>query len=234
MLDLKAVSITGGGKTLLMNANLRVDDGEITAVFGRNGTGKTTLLRSIMGLNREGISAGEIWVNGIRVDHMDAHRVARQGIGYAAQKRGLFLKLTIEDNLRVGTGRFNPEILGELLERFPAVGDRVRRKGETLSGGERQQVKLVRAITRARCLLLLDEISAGVNKELFPRFAAVIREAAERSKMPVLLVEQNRKFAKMVADQTYELASGDFSPLRKDRDQVSQLTSATVATEQKE
>ncbi len=179
------------------------------ALLGRNGVGKTTLLKSIMGLI--GIRSGSISLDGQRIDPLRPDARARLGIGYVPQGREIFPRLTVEENLRMGLatkpgGSLVPEALFEL---FPVLEHMLKRRGGDLSGGQQQQLAIARALAAGPKLLILDEPTEGIQPSIIKDIERVIRMLAARGDMAILLVEQYYDFAKALADQYAVMSRGE-------------------------
>ena len=195
----------------LFGVSLEVEEGEIFTVLGPNGAGKTTLLRTIAGLLKDQPKKGRITFNDRRVDGWQPEAIARLGVVYVPEDRGLFKELTVEENLRLGLwGRRDDGIQSDLAfvhEMFPILGQRSRQQAETLSGGEQQMLALGRAMLRRPRLLMLDEPSLG----LAPRVAKSVYEALatiSRRGTTILLVEQNARLALGIARRGAILEAG--------------------------
>jgi len=195
----------------LFGVSLEVREGEIFTVLGPNGAGKTTLLRTIAGLLKDQPKTGEIAFDGRRIDGRQPESIARLGIVYVPEDRGLFKELTVEENLELGLwGRRDDGVRKDLdfvYGMFPILRERVRQEAETLSGGEQQMLALGRAMLRRPRLMMLDEPSLG----LAPRVAKVVYEALatiSRTGTTILLVEQNARLALQVAHRGAILETG--------------------------
>jgi branched-chain amino acid transport system ATP-binding protein len=195
----------------LFGVSLEVDEGEIFTVLGPNGAGKTTLLRTIAGLLKDQPKKGEIHFAGRRIDGWAPESIARLGIVYVPEDRGLFKELTVHENLQLGLwGRRDGDVAKDLefvYGMFPILRDRARQQAETLSGGEQQMLALGRAMLRRPRLLMLDEPSLG----LAPRIARSVYEALAtiaRTGTTILLVEQNARLALRVARRGAILEAG--------------------------
>jgi branched-chain amino acid transport system ATP-binding protein len=195
----------------LFGVSLEIDEGEIFTVLGPNGAGKTTLLRTIAGLLKDQPKKGTIAFAGRRIDGWAPEAVARLGVVYVPEDRGLFKELTVEENLRLGLwGRRDADVAQdvEFVHRmFPILAERRRQEAETLSGGEQQMLALGRAMLRRPRLLMLDEPSLG----LAPRVARTVYEALgtiSRTGTTILLVEQNARLALGVASRGAILEAG--------------------------
>jgi branched-chain amino acid transport system ATP-binding protein len=195
----------------LFGVSLEVREGEIFTVLGPNGAGKTTLLRTIAGLLKDQPKKGEIAFDGRRIDGWQPESIARLGIVYVPEDRGLFRELTVEENLALGLwGRRDDGVRKDLdfvHGMFPILKERARQEAETLSGGEQQMLALGRAMLRRPRLLMLDEPSLG----LAPRVAKAVYEALatiSRTGTTILLVEQNARLALQVAHRGAILETG--------------------------
>jgi branched-chain amino acid transport system ATP-binding protein len=195
----------------LFGVSLEIEEGEIFAVLGPNGAGKTTLLRTIAGLLKDQPKKGEIVFDGRRVHRWQPESIARLGVVYVPEDRGLFKELTVAENLELGLwGRRDAEVAKDLESvhgMFPILRERAEQEAETLSGGEQQMLALGRAMLRRPRLLMLDEPSLG----LAPRIAKVVYEALtaiSRTGTTILLVEQNARLALGVARRGAILEAG--------------------------
>ncbi len=195
----------------LFGVSLEIEEGEIFTVLGPNGAGKTTLLRTIAGLLKDQPKKGEILFRDRRIDGWQPEAIARLGIVYVPEDRGLFRELTVEENLRLGLwGRRDAGIAKDLdfvCGMFPILRERARQQAETLSGGEQQMLALGRAMLRRPRLLMLDEPSLG----LAPKVAKSVYEALPtiaRTGTTILLVEQNARLALQIAQRGAILEAG--------------------------
>ncbi|HEX2393146.1 MAG TPA: ABC transporter ATP-binding protein [Solirubrobacterales bacterium] len=202
---------SGYGRTkILAGLSLRVEPGEMVAVLGRNGVGKTTLLRTIVGHQRT--SEGRLEFDGREISRLPVHARARLGIAYVPDSRDVFPGLSVLDNLRVaayaagrGAKRRTPE---EMLAEFPALAEKRDARGGSLSGGQQQILAVARALIASPKMLLLDEPSEGVQPSIVQEIAALIRSANERLGVTVVLVEQNLDFAVRVAPTAHLMNRG--------------------------
>ncbi|HEX3764476.1 MAG TPA: ATP-binding cassette domain-containing protein, partial [Kofleriaceae bacterium] len=198
MLRVDQLDAAYGLSQVLWGIDLAVAPGEAAALLGRNGVGKTTLLRTILGLHPR--SAGRVLVGGdtpVDVTHLPAHRRARLGVGYVPQGRHIFPHLTVEDNLEVGLaaaprGARVPDLVYEL---FPVLGEMRRRKGGVLSGGQQQQLAIGRALAARPRLLILDEPTEGVQPSIILQIEEALGRIRRELGVAVLLVEQYLEFA---------------------------------------
>jgi branched-chain amino acid transport system ATP-binding protein len=206
MLALEAVMGGYGGAQVLQGMTLQAPPGEVTALIGRNGVGKTTTLRAIMGLLPR--TTGTITLDGEALLRWPTHRIARAGIGYVPEGRQIFPDLTVAENLAVGqrtaSRNWPPDKLFALL---PNLRERLSNPGRALSGGEQQMLAIARALVTDPRVLLLDEPSQGLAPIVVRELAAVLRHLAARN-VAVLLVEQNLRLTEAVADRIVIVAKG--------------------------
>lgn len=194
-----------GSTQILRDVSLEVGDAEVVVLLGRNGVGKTTLLRTALGYLSP--TGGSVRLGGADVTGWSTHRIIRQGVAYAGQDNSVFVDLTVSDNLEIAMKRGDKQQLEELLELFPRIRDRSHQRAGTLSGGEQKILLLTRTLATGHGLAVLDEISEGVQPSLLPAFQQAIRAARQRG-MSVLLVEQNLGFALDLADRFYVMSGG--------------------------
>jgi branched-chain amino acid transport system ATP-binding protein len=196
-----------GESHVLHGVNLSVSRGEIICLLGRNGAGRTTTLRAILGLT--GQRTGEIKINGKNVLGMATHEVAKLGIGYCPEERGIFTSLTCEQNLllppKVGEGKGLD--LSEIYQMFPNLLERRNSPGGRLSGGEQQMLAIARILRTGADLLLLDEITEGLAPVIVQKLDEVVRTLRDRG-FTIVLVEQNFRFASRLADRNYVIEHG--------------------------
>ncbi len=196
-----------GESHILHGVELNVQQGEVVTLLGRNGAGRTTLLRAIMGL--VGARSGSVLIEGIETVRLASHRIARLGVGYCPEERGIFASLSAEENLllppRIKGAEGMP--LEEIYGIFPNLGERAASSGTHLSGGEQQMLAVARILRTGARLLLLDEISEGLAPVIVQKLGEVIR-ILRRKGFTVVLVEQNFRFAAPLADRFYVMESG--------------------------
>ena len=206
MLEVRNLKAWYGEAQALHEVSLSVADGEVVTLVGRNGAGKTTVLRSLIGLHRQ--VQGSIDFLGTEMTSVAAHKRARAGMGWVQDDRGIYANLTVEENLLLP-----PKVsdraweLDRVYKAFPVLADRRRAPGTTLSGGEQQMLAIARVLRTGARLLLLDEPSEGLAPVIVARIGEIIREVKEAG-AGVLLIEQNVKFAATVADRHYLLTQG--------------------------
>jgi branched-chain amino acid transport system ATP-binding protein len=206
MLSVAELHAHYGASHVLQGVELELPRGRICAVLGRNGVGKTTTLRSIMGLLAP--SSGSIRLDGRDVTGWPPHQVARAGVGYVPEGRMIFPDLTVVENIRIAErrpARIWP--LGRLLALFPALKERARNLGAHLSGGEQQMLAIARALASDPQVLLLDEPSQGLAPLVVRDLAEVIRRLRDEG-VTILLVEQNLRLAETVADEIRIMVKG--------------------------
>ena len=206
LLNVAGLNAWYGESHVLHGVNMQVNEGETVCILGRNGMGKTTTLRSIMGIVRK--RTGQITFAGQDVLAMPLHRTARAGLGFVPEERGIFATLSVDENLMlppvVAPGGMT---LDEIYSLFPNLRERRNSPGTKLSGGEQQMLAMARILrTGARCLLL-DEPTEGLAPVIIDAIGAVLRELKARG-MTVVLVEQNFRFASRVADRFYVMDHG--------------------------
>ncbi|MCY4621587.1 MAG: ABC transporter ATP-binding protein [bacterium] len=210
MLTLSGLRAGYSATPVLHGIDLKLGPSECAAVLGRNGVGKTTLMRAITGA--VSITEGSIQFDGIELGPLKAHERARLGISHVPQGRDIFGKLTVLENLRVGTAARRDrrsDAVDRILEEFPMLAQRRRARGGSLSGGQQQLLALARALVTAPRLLLLDEPSEGIQPSVLDEIAEVIgRINAERG-IAVLAVEQNLDFAARIARRSLILEKGE-------------------------
>jgi branched-chain amino acid transport system ATP-binding protein len=196
-----------GESHILHNVNLSVEQGEVVTLLGRNGAGRTTTLRAIMGLT--GKRSGSIKVNGVEATGLPTHRIAHLGIGYCPEERGIFSSLSTEENLLLppvlaaGTGM----PLEEIYQMFPNLKERRASQGTRLSGGEQQMLAVARILRTGARLLLLDEISEGLAPVIVQGLARMITTLKAKG-YTIVMVEQNFRFAAPLADRFYVMEHG--------------------------
>jgi urea transport system ATP-binding protein len=207
MLTIEQIDVAYGESQILWNVSFDVPPGRIVCLMGRNGVGKTTLLRSIMGLLPA--RRGRMTFDGRDITGWSPDRRARAGIGYVPQGREVFPHLTVEENLRMallGCGR--SDALDDALELFPALERLLARKGGVLSGGEQQMLAIGRALLTRPKLLMLDEPTEGIQPSIVLEIEDAIRRIRDEMGLAVLLVEQYLDFAERLADRYVIMAKG--------------------------
>ena len=191
---------------VLRGVSLKVAAGETVALLGRNGVGKTSTLRAILGLLKR--TGGTAVYQGRNLDEIAPHRLAALGIGYVPQGRGMFPLLTVKENLTLGlAGAPDPEVLADVFRRFPRLEERLSQAAGTLSGGEQQMLALARCLVMKPSLIMLDEPTEGIMPKLVTQVRHEIAEIAKRG-ISVLLVEQNLRTALRLANRVYLMERG--------------------------
>lgn len=209
MLKVESIDVSYGSSRVLTDLSLQVASGEIVCLLGRNGVGKTTLLKSVMGLLRP--SAGSIQLEGDEIIKLPTHERARRGIGYIPQGRDIFPYLTVKENLLAGGlahPRSNVEVLDEVLALFPALVAHLPRKGGLLSGGQQQQLAIARALMARPTVLLLDEPTEGIQPSVVDEIGDALVAIARQKGTTFLIVEQYLAFAKRLASRFYVMDKG--------------------------
>ncbi len=206
-LDVRRLSVSYGGVRALRDVSLVVPQGSVVALLGPNGAGKSTTLRSISGIIRP--DHGSIWVEGHRIDHKPAYRIARMGVVHVPEGRGIFPSLTVRENLEMAVASLahvdDPITEGSAL--FPVLGKRLRQLAGSLSGGEQQMLALARALMAKPTVLMVDEISMGLAPIVVGQLFEALRGLAA-SGTSLLLVEQYVETALDLADYVYVMEKG--------------------------
>jgi urea transport system ATP-binding protein len=201
MLNVKNINQYYGGSHILRDVSIEAPLGQVTVVLGRNGVGKTTLLKSLMGMVP--IKTGSIELDGKPIQKATPYERARAGMGFVPQGREIFGRLTVEENLQMGLAykSASTPIPPELYELFPVLKQMLGRRGGDLSGGQQQQLAIARALAAKPRVLILDEPTEGIQPSIIKDIGRVIRMLADRGDMAILLVEQYYDFAQELADR---------------------------------
>lgn len=210
MISINNVDQLYGGTQILWGLDLEIETGSITCIMGRNGVGKTTLLKAIMGLLP--IKSGEITMKGAALNKQSAEKRAYSGIGYVPQGRDIFPMLTVEENLRIGLPvrskrttdspkGSSKEIPEKIFELFPVLKDMLHRRGGDLSGGQQQQLAIGRALVLEPSVLILDEPNEGIQPNIVKQIGDVILKLNKEEGLTVILVEQKLGFARRVGKE---------------------------------
>jgi urea transport system ATP-binding protein len=210
MLSVEGVDLYYGASHALRRVSLTARKGEVTCILGRNGVGKTSLLRAIFGL--QPIRAGRITWEDRVLDELPPHERARAGLALVPQGREIFARLTVLENLATGfapLARERRHISDEIFTLFPVLQDMLHRRGGDLSGGQQQQLAIARALVTRPTLLILDEPTEGIQPSIIKDIEAVIRALAARGDMAILLVEQYFEFARDLADAYIVMQRGE-------------------------
>ena len=209
MLKVEQIETFYGSSQALFGVSLEVRAGEVVTLLGRNGMGKSTTIKSIMGLTQ--VAQGRITFNDIEIQHLPSYQVARQGLGLVPEGRQIFPNLTVLENIMVGAanrgGREEPYTLSEVLEIFPRLAERLKHYGNQLSGGEQQMLAVVRALMTTPKLLILDEATEGlaplVRKEIW--YGLSVLKARGQS---ILVIDKNLDALMKLADRHYVMERG--------------------------
>lgn len=210
MLRVADMDLFYGASQALRGVGFEAEKGKITCILGRNGVGKTSLMRAVVG--QHPISAGSIFWEDEEITAMSPHGRAARGIAYVPQGREIFALLTVEENLKTGFAslpRALRRIPDDIFELFPILKDMLRRRGGDLSGGQQQQLAIARALVTRPRLLVLDEPTEGIQPSVIKDIERVIRALAVRGDMAIVLVEQYFEFARDLADSFIVMDRGE-------------------------
>jgi len=209
MLSVSGLNQYYGGSHILRDVGFELPQGKVTVLMGRNGVGKTTLLRTLMGLVPS--RSGTITFGGRDLTRARPDERARAGIGYVPQGREIFPRLTVGENLEMGlaTRGRGAQVPARIFEMFPVLRQMLRRRGGDLSGGQQQQLAIGRALAMGPTLLVLDEPTEGIQPSIIKDIEAAIRSLASTGEMAILLVEQYYEFARSLADQYLVMERGE-------------------------
>jgi urea transport system ATP-binding protein len=208
MLAVNAIDVFYGQSRILSRLDLAVGDGQVVCVMGRNGVGKTTLLKAIMGLLTP--RHGSIEFRGRDITSLPPYERARLGIGYVPQGREIFPTLSVRENLILGARRKQPPAaaLDYVLSLFPALGQMLGKRGGDLSGGQQQQLAIARALIADPALLVLDEPTEGIQPSIVQEIAEVLQRIKREGRRSILFVEQYLDFARAICDRFYVMEKG--------------------------
>ena len=209
MIQTEGINQYYGGSHILRNVAFEAKQGEVSVILGRNGVGKTTLLKSLMGVVP--VKTGTIKLDGGDITRDTPYERVRKGVGYVPQGREIFGRLTVQENLRMGLAYKSgaTPIPAELFELFPVLKQMINRRGGDLSGGQQQQLAIARALAAGPKLLILDEPTEGIQPSIIKDIGRVIRMLADRGTMAIILVEQFYDFAAELADQYLVMERGE-------------------------
>ncbi len=209
MLEVRRLTAGYGRARVLFDVSLEARAGEVVALLGRNGAGKSTTLKALMGLVVR--FSGEVRFDGQRIESLEPYEIARRGLGYVPEERRIFNGLTVAENLEVGRQPPRPSAPvwdeARLYSLFPALGAMRSRRGGRMSGGEQQMLAIARTLAGNPKAILLDEPSEGLAPMVVTQVAAAVREL-KRSGVTVLVAEQSQRFVESVADRAYTLEKG--------------------------
>ncbi len=213
LLELKEIKVHYDGLEAVKGISMNVAEGEIVAVLGANGAGKSTILRAIVGLKAP--TSGEIWFKGERIDRVAAQSIIRKGIALVPEGRKLFPHMSVHENLQIGAyARKDKDIakdIEEMYEHFPILRERRSLDAESLSGGEQQMAAIARALMAKPDLLLLDEPTLGLSPLVRAEIPKIVRDINQKRGVSILLVEQNARLALRLASRAYVLETGTIS-----------------------
>ena len=210
MLKISNLNQYYGGSHILRDLSFTAEAGKVTAILGRNGVGKSTLLKSLMGLLP--VRSGVVEFAGRDLTHAAPHLRVQAGIGYVPQGREIFPRLTVQENLLMGLATCSGKapVPERIFEMFPVLRQMLRRRGGDLSGGQQQQLAIGRALAMGPRLLILDEPTEGIQPSIIKDIERAIRMLAATGEMAILLVEQYYDFAESLADQYLLMERGEF------------------------
>lgn len=209
LLSVQNISVHYQEALILNDVSLEVARGEIVCLLGRNGVGKTTLLRSIIGLTPP--RKGSILHEGVKISGRPPYAIAKRGIGYVPQGREIFPELTVEENLKTGTfirAARRAQVDRLVFDYFPFLKDRLGDKGGRLSGGQQQMLAIARALAGGPRLLILDEPTEGIQPSIVQEIFGIVRDLNAQAGLTILLVEQNIDFALKLSSRGYILEKG--------------------------
>jgi branched-chain amino acid transport system ATP-binding protein len=209
LLDIKGLRAGYGGKPVLQGIDLSVSKGEIVAVIGRNGVGKSTLMKTLIGLVES--MAGTIQLGSTELTGLTPFRRARLGIGYVPQGRDVFPRMSVKENLQVGESmrdRISADVYERIYSLFPILKERASQQAGTMSGGQQQQLAIGRVLVGSPQLLLLDEPSEGIQPSIVQDIGRIIKQLNRESGMTIMFVEQNLDMIKALAQRCYVMDKG--------------------------
>ena len=210
MLDVKAINQYYGGSHILRDVSFTAPVGECSVILGRNGVGKTTLLKCLMGILP--IKSGQVVLDGTDISKLTPEQRVRAGLAYVPQGRDIFSTLTVEENILIGMAKFSHSKAGRvprhLYDIFPVLDEMKHRRGGDLSGGQQQQLAIARALASEPRVLILDEPTEGIQPSIIKDIGRVIKNLGHQGDMAIVLVEQFYEFAEELADNYTVLSRG--------------------------
>ena len=211
MFDVKDLEVFYSDSQILKGVTLNVRPNQVVCLLGRNGVGKTTLMKTIIGINKA--RKGTITLDGKELTNLQPNQRAWAGVGYVPQGRGIFSHLTVYENMLMGfeasgNYKFNQDAVDEMYQLFPVLKDMRKRVAGTLSGGQQQQLAIARALVRCPKLLLLDEPTEGIQPSIMLEIEEVILSLQAHKEIAILVVEQFLDFALSIADYFYIMETG--------------------------
>ncbi len=231
MLKINNLNQYYGGSHILRDVSIEAEVGKCTVILGRNGVGKTTLLKCLMG--QLPIKSGSITLNQKEIHTLTPENRVREGLAYVPQGREIFSMLTVEENILIGMARFSAKksarVPDYLYELFPVLKEMRHRRGGDLSGGQQQQLAIARALAAEPAVLILDEPTEGIQPSIIKDIGRVIRALADRGDMAIILVEQFYDFAEELADHYVVMARGEVVASGVGADMAHQNVRAMVA-----
>lgn len=209
MLNVRSLSAAYGASEVLHGIDINVPAGEIVAIMGRNGMGKTTLMKTLMGILPE--KSGEVDVDGIPVTGLKSHQRVAKGVAYVPQGRMIFSAMTVQENVETGlTVTGQTKVPDDIYELFPVLLDMKSRRGGNLSGGQQQQLAIARALASNPKVLLLDEPTEGIQPSIIREMARTLRKIRDQKGLTIIVSEQVLSFALDVADRVMVIENGNF------------------------
>ncbi len=210
MLDVKAINQYYGGSHILRDVSFTAPVGECSVILGRNGVGKTTLLKCLMGILP--IKSGQVVLDGTDISKLTPEQRVRAGLAYVPQGRDIFSTLTVDENILIGMSKFSHSKAGRvprhLYDIFPVLDEMKHRRGGDLSGGQQQQLAIARALASEPRVLILDEPTEGIQPSIIKDIGRVIKDLGHQGNMAIVLVEQFYEFAEELADNYTVLSRG--------------------------
>jgi len=210
MLEIRDLEVSYNKSKIIQGVSLTINQGDKVCLLGKNGVGKTTFLKGIMGIEVQG--KGEILFEGQDIARIRTNKRSKRGIAYVPQGREIFPQLTVRENLIIGCLMHSPKsvdsLINEVLEYFPALHEHLNRKGGVLSGGQQQQLAIARAMISKPKILLLDEPSEGIQPNIVAEISEIINRINREHKISILLIEQNLDFAYKTVDKYFVMEKG--------------------------